>query len=61
MGIKLKAVQGRPPGSFIDFPEGEFVLPRPRVPGAAQQRSHRSALDSLDWPTFQSVTGPDLL
>jgi pSer/pThr/pTyr-binding forkhead associated (FHA) protein len=28
MSIKMKVVQGKPHGSFLDFPEGEFVVGR---------------------------------
>jgi len=28
MTVKLKVVQGKPHGSFLDFPEGEFVVGR---------------------------------
>jgi pSer/pThr/pTyr-binding forkhead associated (FHA) protein len=28
MSVKLKVVQGKPHGSFLDFPEGEFVVGR---------------------------------
>jgi pSer/pThr/pTyr-binding forkhead associated (FHA) protein len=28
MSVKMKVVQGRPNGSFLDFPEGEFVVGR---------------------------------
>jgi pSer/pThr/pTyr-binding forkhead associated (FHA) protein len=28
MSVKMKVVQGKPHGSFLDFPEGEFVVGR---------------------------------
>jgi pSer/pThr/pTyr-binding forkhead associated (FHA) protein len=28
MSVKMKVVQGRPHGSYLDFPEGEFVVGR---------------------------------